>query len=229
MKSRVKPLKPIIPQEFSSKCRITSKQFAFSQPVPRVKSVQASIPNKTFQDDSDPEENENKIKNESGDKNQSQNENDQKIENQSNNDINNDENDFKQNDTGITVTDDFDQDANLEEEEFTSQNNTEQKQPTILDDEEMISLKNELMESHDFSQIEPSKLDRFFQYIKEYTKYTASQADYEEAKKAKNLKDETASAIYKKKNDKEKSDEEKQELEKMKIKQEEKYALFFNN
>ena len=219
MKSRVKPLKPIIPQEFSSKCRITSKQFAFSQPVPRVKSVQSSIPNKTFQDESEPEENENK----SNEKSQMPDENDHKIENQSNNE--NAEEDFKQqNDKDITVTDEYNQEINYEEEEVSSQSNSEQKNPTILDDEEMISLKNELMESHDFSQIEPSKLDAFFQYIKEYTKFAASQADYEEAKKAKVLKDETSSAIYKKKNDKERSDEEKQELEKMKIQREEKYV-----
>ena len=224
MKSRVKPLKPIIPQEFSSKCRITSKQFAFSQTVPRVKSVQSTIPKKTFQDESEPEENEKK----SDEKNQTPNENDQKADNQSNNE-NNESDNKPQNDKDITVIDDYNNEANNEEEEPASQSNSGQKPSSILDDEEMISLKDELMQSHDFSQLYSTKLNQFFRYIKEYTKYTASQADYEEAKKAKNLKDETSAAIYIKKNDKERSDEEKQELEKMKAQQEEKYAYFFMN
>ena len=224
MKSRVKPLKPIIPQEFSSKCRITSKQFAFSQTVPRVKSVQSTIPKKTFQDESEPEENEKK----SDEKNQTPNENDQKADNQSNNE-NNESDNKPQNDKDITVIDDYNNEANNEEEEPASQSNSGQKPSSILDDEEMISLKDELMQSHDFSQLYSTKLNQFFSYIKEYTKYTASQADYEEAKKAKNLKDETSAAIYIKKNDKERSDEEKQELEKMKAQQEEKYAYFFMN
>lgn len=224
MKSRVKPLKPIIPQEFSSKCRITSKQFAFSQTVPRVKSVQSTIPKKTFQDESEPEENEKK----SDEKNQTPNENDQKADNQSNNE-NNESDNKPQNDKDITVIDDYNNEANNEEEEPASQSNSGQKPSSILDDEEMISLKDELMQSHDFSQLDSTKLNQFFRYIKEYTKYTASQADYEEAKKAKNLKDETSAAIYIKKNDKERSDEEKQELEKMKAQQEEKYAYFFMN
>ena len=206
MRSRIKPIKTIVPKEFSPEKKITSKQFAFTQTIPRARLAQS--PEDRFHDANTEE-----IKTENTDSNQEQTEN---TEENKSCEIQKDQNNTNENSN----------ESNQQEDSSLNQSEND-KNKSILDDEEMISLRSDLSQSHDFSDIDDSTLEYFYQYIKEYIKYTASKEDYEEAKQAKQLSEETLQALYHKKNYHERSDAEKQQFEKSKAKTEGRYVFLY--
>ena len=246
--SKVRPLRPIIPKEFSPKNKITNKRFQFVQPVPRVNTYAQKKTNneanektaeeKREENEENKKENyENENKRESGNENKNQEEEEKDENNQKTRDINHDDNDH--NSRKSNDNDDDDNHKHNEEENndpsskgrSSKQKNTKKKsekkkQKSLLDDEEMQSLRQELSETHDFSEIENEKLEVFVHYIKQYSKKNASEGNYDEAKKSKVLYDEAINALYHKRIDTTKSEEARKTYEKMKTEKEEKYVAF---
>lgn len=105
-----------------------------------------------------------------------------------------------------------DQQKHTEEEEKPRKRQAEKSQ-TILDDPECVQMREQTIDNHDFTDLSREDMELLLQHTKEYIRYVASKADYEEARRAKALYDAATNALYHKINDREKSNQPREELQ----------------
>lgn len=163
----------IIPDELKPDHKITCKKYIQS-PIIKTAKNSANFSNQ-------------KSKKENCTENSTNNEQKEKKENEpcdkkSENEIQNTENSEEQINDPEKQTDPENQ-TDLENTNDLSIDNSEKKkanQNTILDDEELISLREDTKNSHNFDNIEPEKLTYLNTHIKEYVKYLSANGKYDE-------------------------------------------------
>lgn len=223
MRSKVKPAKKTIPEEFSPNHKITAPDYTFVQPVPRTLNAPLNneTPNVSYEDD----------QTQTGEVNERSLEQEDQAENKEE-EINQKEVASKPISTHGSSRVNKEQAQENESVHNTAKsssrsNKSERVQKhSILEDQECIELKNRTIDSHDFTDLEEDQLQILLLYLKEYILYEGAEGNYEEAKRAKSLQAATVDTLYHKQHDYVPSEEAKRRFEARKRRQEEKY--YFN-